>query len=520
MGMSEFGGYFAEVDARVSIKPERLSAAVGGHYQRRYFADGRQGDYLALALLPTLRSEAFSITPFWSFAHSKVNAPSLLVTSGPSLPPERDRGGSTNQKWANSEQHSQTYGLVGLYDLSDRLSIRLGAFESRSVRTRTYNELFTNVQPDGSAIDIMVASPRLPARWTSGEARLSWVSDGTRFDQAIHLSLRGRDKQLEGGGSATVVLGPARIGKHTPRPQPDFSFTEPTVNSVRQWIVGIAHIGRLDGVGEFNLGLQKTGYRSTIERHDHSATTRSNPWLFNAMVAATPTKWLALYGGYTRGIEETAPPPQSAVNRDDATSASRTEQKEIGMRIAFGSARLLAGVFEIQRPYYSVDSQGVYGPLGLLTNRGVEASVSIQPTERLSIIAGAVVADPKVSGGALGTGRVSPLAVGTSRRSVRVDANWQSPVEGLSLDMSAAHSGAVAASTRTYEALGERQLMSTPFTTVDLGVRYRFQMNGLPVALRGLASNIFDDGGFDVNSSQSFFLRTGRRFSFQLLADL
>jgi iron complex outermembrane receptor protein len=238
-----------------------LSAAIGGHYQRRKFPDGRNGDYSALALLPTFRGEAFSVTPFWSFAHSRVDAPSLLITNGPVLPPEIAGGHATNQKWANSVQRSQTYGLLVRYDLDDQVSVRVGAFESRSVRTRTYNELFTNVQADGSATDIMVASPRLPARWTSGEARLSWVDDGTRFDQAIHLSMRGRDKRLEGGGSATVVLGPGQIGEYTPRPEPDFRFTEPTVNSVRQWIVGLAYIGRLNGIGEFNIGLQKTGYR-------------------------------------------------------------------------------------------------------------------------------------------------------------------------------------------------------------------------------------------------------------------
>jgi iron complex outermembrane receptor protein len=238
------------------------------------------------------------------------------------------------------------------------------------------------------------------------------------------------------------------------------------------------------------------------------------------MVAATPTDWLAIYGGYTQGIEETAAPPQSAINRDDATSASRTEQKETGIRLAFGSTRLVAGLFEIQRPYHSIDGHGIYGPLGTLTNRGVEASLTIQPIKGLSIIAGMVVANPRVSGEAVESGRVGPRAVGSPRRTLRLDANWQSPIERLSFDISAAHSGAVAASTRTYAELGGQQLESTPFTTIDIGARYRFKANDTPMALRGLASNIFDDGGYEVNSSQSFFLRSGRRFSLQLSADL
>lgn len=519
VGLSEFGGHFAEIDARVSIVPERLSAAIGGHYQRRDFADGRHGDYFALALLPTLRGSTFSITPFWSFAHSKVDAPPLLITSGPTLPPEIEGGHFYNQKWANSVQRSQTYGLVARHELSDRLTFRLGAFESRSVRTRTYNELFTDVQPDGSATDIMVVSPRLPARWASGEARLTWTSDGPKFDHAVHLSLRGRDKRLEGGGSSSVVLGTGQVGEYIPRPKPEFRFTDPTVNTVRQWIAGAAYVGRWAGVGELNVGLQKTGYRSTIEQNGSSATTRSNPWLYNAMIAVTPLSWLALYAGYTRGIEETAAPPTSATNRDDAIPASRTQQKEAGVRLAFGSTRLVAGMFEIERPYYSIDDRGFYGPLGTLTNRGVEMSVTAQPIKGLSLVGGVVLADPKVSGPAVDSGRVGPRAVTISRRTMRVDANWQSPVEGLSLDLSAAHSGPVAASTRTYDQLGGRQLHTEGFTTLDVGARYRTRLNGTPVALRALAANIFDDGGYDVNSSQGFFLRNGRRFTLQLSAD-
>lgn len=519
-GVSEFGGHFVEADARVAFEPEQLSAAIGGHYQRRKFADGRDGNYFAAALLPTIRGDRFSATSYFNFSYQRVDAPLLFVTSGPTLPPGFAAGESTNQKWANSIQRSKTYGLVGRYELTDAIDLRLGVFESRSVRTRTYNELFTNVQPDGSATNIMIVSPRLPARWTSGEARLSWVSDGSKLDQAVHLSLRGRDKVLEGGGSTTVSLGARRIGDDVPLPEPNLHFTDPTINSVRQWIAGLAYIGRWQDVGEFNLGLQKTGYRSTIDRGANSATTRSSPLLYNVMIAVTPAKWLAIYGGYTRGIEETTPPPNSAVNRDDAISASRTRQKETGVRLAFGSTRLVAGLFEIERPYYSIDENGVYAQLGTLVNRGLEASLTAQPVKGLSLVAGAVFADPRVSGEAVESGRVGPKAVGMARRTLRLDANWQSPVEGLSFDLSTARLGSIAASTRTFEQLDGQQLESEPFTTLDMGARYRFKANGTPMALRGLVGNLFDDGGYDVNSSQSFFLRNGRRFSVQLTADL
>ncbi len=519
VGRSGFGGYFAEIDASGPIIPERLTVAAGGHYQRRNFEDGRHGDYRALSLIPTLRLPRTTITAFLSAARSDVDAVPILTTAGPMLPPEIAGGRFLGQDWARSVQSSRTYGLLASHALNGALTFRLGAFESRSTRSSTFTDLFLNVGPDGSATNVIVADPRLPARWTSGEARLSWNRDGRVFDQTVHFSLRGRDKRLEIGGSATATLGPAPIGGFVERPEPIFAFGAPTVNSVRQWIAGVAYVARWDGVLEVNAGLQRSDYRSSLRQDERTATTRDSSWLYNATLAVTPTDWLAIYAGYTRGLEETAAPPPSAVNRDDAVQASRTEQREAGVRLAFGSTRIVAGVFQIERPYFSVDPRNRYGELGILRNRGLEVSVTAQPIEGLSLIAGLVLLHPAVIGEAVESGRIGPRAVGTPTRTARLDLNYRTPLAGLSLDLSLQHNGPAAASTRNFAELGGLQLIAPAATTLDLGARYRFNLGETPFALRLLAANLFDQRGYDVRSSQSFTVRNGRRFSIQLSAD-
>lgn len=518
-GMSEYGGYFLEADTRIPLIAGRLSTAVGGHYQRRYFEDGRNGEYGAVAVIPTLRFDGGQITAFWSSASTDEDAGPLLVTTGPRLPPMMSGGRFYGQDWARGFQRSQTYGALGRYEIGSGLAFRFGLFESRSVRTRSYSDLFLDVQPDGSATNVMVAEPRLPARWTSGEARLSWAHDGTRFDHSLHLALRGRDKRLVIGGSASAALGRAVVGEFIRRDEPDFVFGTPTVNSVRQWTTGLAYVGRWEGVMELNAGIQKTDYRSEISRPGNVAVNRDRPWLINVALAVTPTPWLAVYGGYTEGLEETSSPPASAVNRDDAVEASRTKQTEAGIRLAFGTTRLVAGVFEIERPYFSLDGRGVYGALGTFRNRGIEFSLIAQPVEGLSVVGGLVLLDPAVVGEAVDSGRAGPRAVRIANRTARIDLNYQTPVEGLSVDFSVQHTGRTAASTLAYAELGGRQLFEPGTTTFDIGARHRFRVGETPVALRALAANIFDDRSYEVRGSQSFFVRAGRRFSLQLTAD-
>lgn len=519
IGRSDYGGYFLEADTRLPILPDRVAAAIGGHYQRRYFEDGRNGEYGAVAFIPTLRFDGGELTAFVSAASTDEDAGPLLITTGPRNPPMITGGRFFGQAWARSVQHSRTYGALGRYELGSNLTARLGLFESRSTRISTYSDLFLDVQPDGSATNVMVAEPRLPARWTSGEARLGWAHDGARFDHSLHLALRGRDKRLVIGGSASVTLGAATVGEFTPRAEPDFVFAAPIVNAVRQWTAGLAYIGRWEGVMEVNAGLQRTDYRSEIRRPTGIATTSDRPWLLNAALAVTPAPWLAFYAGYTQGLEETAAPPRNAVNRDDAVEASRTEQKEAGLRLAFGTTRLVAGVFEIKRPYFSLDGSGVYGPLGTFRNRGIELSLTAQPLPGLSVVGGLVLLDPAVVGEAVETGRAGPRAVRIANRTARIDFNYQTPLPGLSVDFSVQHTGRIAASTLPYAELGGRQLFAPGTTALDIGTRYRFRLRETPMAMRVLLANMFDDRSYEVTGSQSFFVRPGRRFSVQLSAD-
>lgn len=519
-GLSNYGGTFIEIDARGPLVEDRLTAAAALSVADQIYGDGRNGLIRSASVIPTLRFDRGTLTAYWGAALVKDDTQALMITRGPALPPAFPGGRFQGQSWARNRQESHTYGALTSVRLTEAWSLRAGVFESRSTRD-TYTDLFLDVQPDGSARNLMIFDPDLPARWTSGEARLIWRRDGGDFDQSVQLSLRGRDKRWEIGGGGAGDLGPARVGRLTPAPRPAFVAGDPTISEVTQGTLGVAWLGRWRDRLEFNVGLQRTDYRSILTQPGGApAETRDDPWLYNVAFAWTPTPRLAVYAGATTGLEETSGPPGNAVNRSDAVPASRTEQRDAGVRLTVGDLRVVMGVFEIERPYFSLDAANRYGQLGAVRHRGAEFSVVGPITDRLSVVGGLVLMDADVLGEAVASGRAGPRPVGSTAERARLDFDYRAPfLDGLSLTLGAQYTGDVIASTAGHAALGGEQLRVPAFSTVDVGARYRFRVGDAPVSVRALVANVFDDEGFQSSSSQTFTLRDRRRFSLQVSAD-
>lgn len=521
VGTVPYGGWYVEADAQLPVIPGRLSVATGASFYSDRTADGAVGDFRSFAVIPQLRFKGGEIKALVSLADNRGVQPSpIVVTGGAWLPPIPEPDVYYPQKWTLSDTRQRLYGALGRFELGSGFTLRAGAFEARTSRDRTHNALFTNVQRDGTARETVISEPLLVGRWTSGEVRLSWAKVAGDVAHSLHLSARGRDKYTTNGGADARDLGPAVIGIRDPEPRPDFAYGATTQHSVRQTIGGIAYIGRWNGVGELNLGIQKTDYRFEVERSGVRRRSEASPWLYNAAFAVTPFDWLAIYGGITRGLEETATPPQDAANRDDAAPASRTEQKDAGIRLSLGKMRLVAGVFDITKPYFTTDAANFYGEMGTVRHRGAELSFVGPITDRLNIVAGAVLMSPRVTGEAREQGRVGPKPVGTTERFARLDLDYQLPmIEGLSLNLALLHNGARVADARTSPELGGRQLTVPAVTTLDFGARYRFTIGKTPMVFRALVGNVTDERSWKVLSSRALRLDQSRRFSFFLAAD-
>jgi iron complex outermembrane receptor protein len=327
--------------------------------------------------------------------------------------------------------------------------------------------------------------------------------------------MRARERERIFGGSDLIDLGPVTLGDEQLAPQPIYQFTEQTRDGVSQWFGGIAYEGRWRNRGELSFGVSYTDYeKRTRQPGIAPAITRADPWLWNSALAVNLTSDLVAYAGYTRGLEESGVAPQSAVNRAEALAAIETEQREAGLRWQITpELRLVAGWFEVRKPYFNLDEGSVWRELGEVDNRGVEVSLSGNLRPNLSIVAGAVLLDAEVTGEAVRLGRVGPLPVGSTRMTALLSFNWSpEALDGVSFDMSAAYSDDVVA-TR------DNSVLIPARTLLNAGARYRFSVGEHAATLRLQVTNLTDEFGWELRGGGAYDFIAGRVVTVGLAAD-
>jgi iron complex outermembrane receptor protein len=509
-----------ELDGKLPIIRDQLSVAAGISYAHEEYLDGANAHYRRAAIVPRWKpTESAEIIPFWSIDRgSDEEVAPMIITAGEYLPPEISRRRFFGQRWADNKTWSTNYGVIGKAHFGADWALAAGVFESVFDIKSGFAEIYDETTPDGMTRELLIADPQQRYASTSGEVRLtrSFV-EGPRI-HVLHASFRGRRQNNQYGGSAELMdLGVRRLGAAVPIPEPEsFDFSERTRDRVNQSTFGLAYEGRWREIGEASLGLQRADYEKRVDQPDLAqTTTRDEPWLVSGTLSAYLTDRLAAYAGYTRGLEENGIAPNDAVNRNDALPAIRSRQMDAGVRWAIASElKLIAGVFSVEKPYFTTDEIGVFTALGKVRHRGVELSLTGAPTESLSIVAGAVLMRPRVVGDAVTFGRVGEKPVGQMDRNLRIDVEYRPPfVSGFSFDAAVANTG---------ERVASRDgLTEVPgYTLVDLGTRYRFKIGDTPATLRVLAENITDVYTWEIYGSNSFGLTDGRRFSVQLAADL
>ena len=483
-----------DLDGQFPIVGDRLSVAGGVSY--RYEENFRGEDsriFQAGAVLRWRPTDKVEVKSF--YARTAFNDDldiGNIFTGGPFLPPNVDRR-YFGLDWTKTEVERQFYGSAGTVQLSDAWQVRAGLFRSENLVELNPVELYRNVQPDGSAQRTVVTTKDQTAKSTSGELRSSYsITEGERR-HTIHLAARGRQTRREFGGADVRDLGVANLGERTDIARPDFEFGPLTKDEVRQFTGGLGYELRWPGVAELTLGVQRTDYEKTTRGPDRPVLrTKNSPWLYNGTLAIHLSDKLVAYAGYTRGLEDSATAPADAVNRNSPPPALRTSQRDAGLRYAIlPNLNLVAGVFDVRKPYFNKDPDDVYRELGTVRHRGVELSLAGQPVRGLSVVAGAVLLDADVSGEAVDLGVIGPKPVGTAARTIRANLDYRLPFfEPLSIDLGITSLAGEIASPLEYAELGGKQLKTQPRTTFDLGARYRFKVGGAPATLRAQVTSI------------------------------
>ncbi|MBL8773328.1 MAG: TonB-dependent receptor [Phenylobacterium sp.] len=511
-----YGTAALEIDAETPLH-ETLSLAGGFSLNRNAFFNDTEGLQHVEGLIASWRPRpGIEIRPFW--ARSDIYDDEFGPTYAPAgafLPTRRTRREFEGPQQPKYRSTAHLYGVLADAAPAQDWRVRAGLFRTAFDDQRTATNLLLNLQPDGRADQILIVDPPSKLASTSGELRVSRaVAEGPRL-HVLHLNLRARDRRDRYGGSDVVDLGPTVVGRPVAPLEGPFDFGPQTFDRVRQWTGGLAYEGRWRGRGEISLGVQKTDYRKTVDQPGlPRAVSETSPWLYSLAGAAYLSDSLALYAGYTRGLEETGVAPDNAANRNEALPAIRTRQRDAGLRWTIRpDLKLVAGVFEVEKPYFNLNERQVFTALGDVRHRGVEASLSGKLTPRVDVVAGGVFMWPRVTGEGVALGRVGRRPVGQPTRNLQLNVDWRPPgLENLSLDLGATHLSRRPATRSNDVFLPSR-------TLVDLGARYRFEAHGRDASLRLRVTNLFNVHGWDLRGAGAYDLIPGRVASVALAVD-
>ena len=507
IGADAWGTVNAEVDATLPLG-ETLSLGLGASGRLENGFDRTLENQLGGSLIVQWQPAAgVTILPFASVVRSLYDDHRMTVLpAGEFLPPLLPRRERFGPQWVHGTGTDANIGVLADWQIGPKWLLRAGLFRSSRVRDDQMSNLVRELRPDGSGRQRVFVDPQLAFSSLSGEVRLTRkVDDGPR-SHLVHLALRGRAGDRRFGGSDIVELGPVNIFTPSQALRPVSRFGPQQNDEVRQWTAGLAYEGRWLGIGEVAAGLQYSDYRKRIDLPTGGIqATDAAPLLYNLTVSASLSSRLVVYAGAVNGLEESGIAPGNAANRNEALPAIKTRQFDAGLRYAItDDIKLVAGVFDISKPYFNLDANNRFDVLGDVVNRGVEASVAGPVTDTLSVVAGGVLLWPKVNGEAVADGRVGPRPVAAIGQRFEFSADWRPPfAAGMSLDGRLAYRSAETATVSNRVEIPGR-------TQVDIGGRYRFRLAERNALLRLQITNLFDVEGYDLRGAGAYGAIPGR----------
>ncbi|MGD0867641.1 MAG: TonB-dependent receptor, partial [Rhizomicrobium sp.] len=324
---------------------------------------------------------------------------------------------------------------------------------------------------------------------------------------------RGRDTTSRYGGEDAVDVGPAAIGTIIQVPEPDFSYSVRAIDHAELWSVGTAYRVDWRSTGVLEMGIQREDYGESAASPgtpESELTARPVRSYANSAFAVTPQ--LTLYAGYTQGLENSGVAPNSAQNSGAVLPASLTWQVDSGARYAVTpKLKIIAGMFELQKPYFNLDTNNVDRELGVQQARGIELSVAGEVTENFHVNVGLLDGRVGITGPNLAAEGVGSVAVGQPRVMYVATANYSLPWwKAASLDVSATHIGAAPESV-------SNGVYTSAFTDVNIGGRYKLTAFGENSTLRLQVQNVLATNLWQELATPGFFQWPGPRRLFAYL---
>ena len=519
-----YGGQILEADLRLRNPSGTLGLIAGFAYSEFRYGGGSRVISYTVAAMPIIRLGGAEIKPWATKTIVPVQQPHVLtIMTGDTLPAVPAVRRYLGQSWARTKLNNDNYGAIAKVPLTDGLSLRGGLNYSNGDHETNFAEFYIMAPTGNRASHRVIADPSRAIHTTSGEAQLAFKFGRGPWQHRLIAGYRMRNRLTETGGSNSFDFGTVTYDESDPEPLPDFQFGPVNSGRLKQSAFMLGYLGRLAGVGQISLGVQKARYSASARNGSTGTvtTSRDDPWLYNATVSVNLTPSVSVYIGTQRGLEDSGTAPDNATNRNEQLPSTRTTQYDGGLRWKFSGGQLVLNMFQITKPYFSYGTAALFTQIGEERHRGIEASLTGRFGKRLQIVAGALAMQPRVFGPTLPSGSQARRPVGTPSMFLRIDANYKTDIfGGLTPTASLQYTGTRAVSANTFATLGGKQLMLPGVTSIDIGLRQQFTIGGVPMNFRAAVSNVFDHTSWKVIAPNVLDIDDRRRFNLTLVADL
>jgi iron complex outermembrane receptor protein len=513
-----YGFGVIEADAEAPIVAENLSVGGGVGANRERYPNGTTDVTFTQAVLARWRpASTIETLLFWSESEvSDSKAYPIYIPTGDYLPPSIPLGHFNGPIWAASRMMRFNYGGLAKWTPMSGWTIQAGVFRSGARYPINFTNLYVDVTTAGYADQQILVDPPARNASTSGEFRVSRTfEDGAGLHKVL-ITLRGRDRDRTYEGTDSIDLGLIRLNESQNHGPPAIAFQSQDRDRIKQGTVGIGYEGRWKDVGELSVSVQKTDYtkRAELAGYRTEQVLGATPLLYAAAAAVHATKLVALYASATTGLEDSGSAPGSASNRDEPLPASRTRQVDAGFQLTLtDKLKLVAGIFDLHKPYFEFDDAHRFRRLGDVDNRGFELSLAGSITPEVDAVVGAMAGRPRVSGEGVRLGVVGQEPVNLPEVRVGANLNWRPALlRDVTLEIGLTHVGRLAATT-------DDAVHVPAITLVDIGTRYALKIANHPAQLRLSVTNIGNIYGVELFGAGAYDAIAGRAAQLSLGVD-
>lgn len=506
-----------ELDAQLPLIDEQLSTAVGVSQSFNNYGHGGSVRTRSFGIVPHWQpAKNVDIKAFWgrAYALDDMAAPIYIPASSADTPPPVQRGHYPGPFWDRGENYGDNAGIMGMFNFGE-WTLRAGVFHSVNYSKSSYVNLFTDVMPDGTGDHLIVANSPQRSASTSGEIRIARRIEHASFQHLLLASLRWRNVSARYDGADQLDAGTMNLNDPLLIDRPAFNFGPQSTEHVTQQTLGVTYSMRWKTILQLNMGVQHADYsRHDVQPGVSPASLNDSPWMQNLTMSVSVSPTLAVYGSYTRGLEDNGIAPDSAANRGQPLPVIKSRQYDMGISwTPADNTKLIVGYFDITKPYVTGDSNNVYRLLGEETHNGVELSLAAVPFTGMTIVVGGFLTDPRIKN-VRGAGEViGSEPVGQSRSELQFNCDYVLPfAPQVSLNAGINTLGSFATT------VDNRSHNEWP-TLVSAGGRYKFKIGHTPYTLRLSIANVTNAYYWYFAGANAYMAGDKMRTSLSLAAD-